>query len=147
MAAQICGFCNRVCPSLGAEPVAAARHLLPGRDQARQLVPRLAPVTSLRVPDRKKACCSPQNGRPSLFSSSCCADLDDAQREKVVGAKRRGEAILRNSGLGYTIVRPGPLVEEAGGYKALVFDQARAQCVFARLTAASDTSWQLTAPG
>lgn len=27
------------------------------------------------------------------------------------------------SGLGYTIVRPGPLVEEAGGYKALVFDQ------------------------
>ncbi|KAL4450724.1 hypothetical protein ABPG77_001080 [Micractinium sp. CCAP 211/92] len=53
-------------------------------------------------------------------------DLDDAQREKVVGAKRRGEAILRNSGLGYTIVRPGPLVEEAGGYKALVFDQARA---------------------
>lgn len=50
-------------------------------------------------------------------------DLDDAQREKVVGAKRRGEAALRNSGLGYTIVRPGPLVEEAGGYKALVFDQ------------------------
>ncbi|KAL4433778.1 hypothetical protein ABPG75_000219 [Micractinium tetrahymenae] len=50
-------------------------------------------------------------------------DLDDAQREKVVTAKRRGEAILRNSGLGYTIVRPGPLVEEAGGYKALVFDQ------------------------
>lgn len=29
------------------------------------------------------------------------------------------------SGLGYTIVRPGPLVEEAGGYKALVFDQVR----------------------
>ena len=37
--------------------------------------------------------------------------------------KRKGEAALRNSGLGYTIVRPGPLVEEAGGYKALVFDQ------------------------
>jgi NAD(P)H-binding len=31
--------------------------------------------------------------------------------------------VLRNSGLGYTIVRPGPLVEEPGGYKALVFDQ------------------------
>lgn len=43
-----------------------------------------------------------------------------------MGAKRRGEAALRNSGLGYTIVRPGPLVEEAGGYKALVFDQAGA---------------------
>lgn len=37
--------------------------------------------------------------------------------------KRKGETALRNSGLGYTIVRPGPLVEEAGGYKALVFDQ------------------------
>jgi nucleoside-diphosphate-sugar epimerase len=45
------------------------------------------------------------------------------QRERLVAAKRRGEAALRNSGLGYTIVRPGPLVEEAGGYKALVFDQ------------------------
>lgn len=51
------------------------------------------------------------------------ADLDDAQREKVLSFKRKGEAVLRNSGLGYTIVRPGPLVEEAGGYKALVFDQ------------------------
>lgn len=34
-----------------------------------------------------------------------------------------GEAKLRNSGLGYTIVRPGPMIEEPGGYKALVFDQ------------------------
>ena len=49
--------------------------------------------------------------------------LDDATRERLVGFKRRGEAVVRNSGLGYTIVRPGPLVEEAGGYKALVFDQ------------------------
>ena len=32
------------------------------------------------------------------------------------------------SGLGYTIVRPGPLVEEAGGYKALVFDQVGGRC-------------------
>jgi uncharacterized protein YbjT (DUF2867 family) len=39
--------------------------------------------------------------------------------------KRRGEEALRQSGLGYTIVRPGPLLEEPGGYKALVFDQAR----------------------
>lgn len=36
---------------------------------------------------------------------------------------RRGEDVLRASGLGYTIVRPGPLQEEPGGYKALVFDQ------------------------
>lgn len=51
------------------------------------------------------------------------AELSDAERERVVSAKRRGEAALRNSGLGYTIIRPGPLAEEAGGYKALVFDQ------------------------
>ena len=36
---------------------------------------------------------------------------------------RRGEDALRRTGLGYTIVRPGPLLEEPGGYKALVFDQ------------------------
>ena len=51
------------------------------------------------------------------------ADLEEGQRDKLVSFKRKGEAALRNSGLGYTIVRPGPLVEEAGGYKALVFDQ------------------------
>jgi hypothetical protein len=36
---------------------------------------------------------------------------------------RREENTLRKSGLGYTIVRPGPLLEEPGGYRALVFDQ------------------------
>tara|TARA_Y100000746_G_scaffold196501_1_gene178762 strand:- start:385 stop:624 length:240 start_codon:yes stop_codon:yes gene_type:complete len=40
-----------------------------------------------------------------------------------VQAKRDGERTLRNSGLGYTIVRPGQLLEEPGGNKALVFDQ------------------------
>jgi uncharacterized protein YbjT (DUF2867 family) len=49
--------------------------------------------------------------------------LDATNRDRIVSAKRRGESNLRNSGLGYTIVRPGPLLEEAGGYKALVFDQ------------------------
>lgn len=39
--------------------------------------------------------------------------------------KRQGEEGLRLSGLGYTIVRPGPLLEEPGGYKALVFDQVQ----------------------
>ncbi|EFN51818.1 hypothetical protein CHLNCDRAFT_59780 [Chlorella variabilis] len=53
-------------------------------------------------------------------------DLDDAQREKVLSFKRKGEAVLRNSGLGYTIVRPGPLVEEAGGYKARCLIRATA---------------------
>lgn len=40
-----------------------------------------------------------------------------------MAARRRGEDVLRSSGLGYTVVRPGPVVEEPGGYKALVFDQ------------------------
>jgi len=44
-------------------------------------------------------------------------------RDKVVAAKRQGERLLRNSGLGYTVVRPGTLIEEPGGNKALVFDQ------------------------
>lgn len=44
-------------------------------------------------------------------------------RDKVVASKRSGERLLRNSGLGYTIVRPGNLLEEPGGNKALVFDQ------------------------
>ena len=48
---------------------------------------------------------------------------DGEDREKLVRAKRDGERTLRNSGLGYTIVRPGQLLEEPGGNKALVFDQ------------------------
>ena len=52
-------------------------------------------------------------------------DEEDAPAASAKGQllKRRGEAALRNSGLGYTIVRPGPLLEEPGGYRALVFDQ------------------------
>jgi len=52
------------------------------------------------------------------------AGLEDGEdRDKLVKAKRDGERTLRNSGLGYTIVRPGQLLEEPGGNKALVFDQ------------------------
>eukprot|EP00887_Chlorella_sp_A99_P005130 scaffold25.g5130.t1 len=51
--------------------------------------------------------------------------MSAAAAEKVLAYKRRGEAHLRNSGLGYTVVRPGPLVEEAGGYKA---SASRARC-------------------
>lgn len=40
-----------------------------------------------------------------------------------VALKRRGEAGLRSSGVGYCIVRPSKLLQEPGGYKALVFDQ------------------------
>jgi len=46
-----------------------------------------------------------------------------AASERVLIAKRAGEAALRRSGLGYTICRPGALLDETGGYKALVFDQ------------------------
>ena len=44
-------------------------------------------------------------------------------RDKLVASKRSGEKVVRNSGLGYTVVRPGTLLEEPGGSKALVFDQ------------------------
>jgi hypothetical protein len=43
--------------------------------------------------------------------------------ERRVALKRRGEASLRASGLGYCIVRPSALLQEPGGYRALVFDQ------------------------
>ena len=44
-------------------------------------------------------------------------------KEKLVAAKRQGERVVRNSGLGYTVIRPGTLLEEPGGNSALVFDQ------------------------
>jgi len=46
------------------------------------------------------------------------------QLAKVIDFKRKGEDALRNSGLSYTIIRAGELVEEPGGYKALLFDQS-----------------------
>lgn len=49
--------------------------------------------------------------------------VDELQQESVTAAKRQGEASLRTSGLSYTVVRPGPIIDEPGGYKALVFDQ------------------------
>ena len=66
----------------------------------------------------------PGGGEPDFVLVSCAgAGLDAEEAEKVVAAKRQGEALLRNSGLGYTILRPGNLLEAPGGYKALVFDQ------------------------
>jgi len=66
----------------------------------------------------------PGGAEPDFVLVSCAgAGLDQEEAEKVVTAKRQGEALLRNSGLGYTILRPGPLLEAPGGYKALVFDQ------------------------
>lgn len=51
------------------------------------------------------------------------AVTDIAQHEKMLASKRRGESVLKNTGLGYTVIRAGPLMEEPGGYKALIFDQ------------------------
>lgn len=49
--------------------------------------------------------------------------VEPNRREQVLNAKRAGEDSLRRSGLGYTIIRPGPLKEEPGGQRALIFDQ------------------------
>ncbi|CAM8948546.1 unnamed protein product [Rhodiola kirilowii] len=49
--------------------------------------------------------------------------IEASRREQVLKAKKAGEDSLRRSGLGYTIIRPGPLKEEPGGQCALIFDQ------------------------
>lgn len=58
-----------------------------------------------------------------ILVSCSGAGIPNESRVKVLRAKQAGEAALRNSGLGYTIIRPGPLQEEPGGQRALVFDQ------------------------
>ncbi|OIW17013.1 hypothetical protein TanjilG_25007 [Lupinus angustifolius] len=64
-------------------------------------------------------------GQETDFVLVSCSGLgiEPSRREQVLKAKRAGEDSLRRSGLGYTIVRPGPLEEEPGGQRALVFDQ------------------------
>ncbi|KAK2969540.1 hypothetical protein RJ640_003125 [Escallonia rubra] len=58
-----------------------------------------------------------------ILISCTGSGIDSSRREQVLRAKKAGEDSLRRSGLGYTIVRPGPLMEEPGGQRALVFDQ------------------------
>ena len=67
----------------------------------------------------------PKGEEPDVILVSCFgAGLEDGdEKDRILKAKRDGERVLRNSGVGYTIVRPGELVEEAGGAKALIFDQ------------------------
>ena len=69
----------------------------------------------------------PGGAEPDVVLLSCAGaprpGLDAADLARLAAAKRRGEEHLRASGLGYTVIRPGPLVDEPGGYKALVFDQ------------------------
>ncbi|XP_057813208.2 protein HIGH CHLOROPHYLL FLUORESCENCE PHENOTYPE 173, chloroplastic isoform X2 [Cryptomeria japonica] len=65
------------------------------------------------------------SGQETDFVLVSCtgAGIEPTIREKVIKAKQAGEHALRISGLGYTIIRPGPLQEEPGGQRALVFDQ------------------------
>ncbi|XAR49772.1 hypothetical protein NMG60_11003905 [Bertholletia excelsa] len=64
-------------------------------------------------------------GQETDFILVSCTGLgvEPARREQVLKAKKAGEDSLRRSGLGYTIIRPGPLKEEPGGQRALIFDQ------------------------
>ncbi|GFR47429.1 hypothetical protein Agub_g9149 [Astrephomene gubernaculifera] len=69
----------------------------------------------------------PGGEEPDFVLVSCAGKsrpgIEPADLKRVVEAKRRGEENLRLSGLGYTIIRPGTLLDEPGGYRALVFDQ------------------------
>ncbi|XP_057804008.1 protein HIGH CHLOROPHYLL FLUORESCENCE PHENOTYPE 173, chloroplastic-like [Salvia miltiorrhiza] len=58
-----------------------------------------------------------------ILVSCTGSGIEATRREQVLKAKKAGEDSLRRSGLGYTIIRPGPLVEEPGGQRALIFDQ------------------------
>ncbi|XP_059644599.1 protein HIGH CHLOROPHYLL FLUORESCENCE PHENOTYPE 173, chloroplastic isoform X3 [Cornus florida] len=64
-------------------------------------------------------------GQETDFILVSCTGLgiEPTRREQVLRAKKAGEESLRRSGLGYTIIRPGPLKEEPGGQHALIFDQ------------------------
>ncbi|WJZ95728.1 hypothetical protein VitviT2T_014473 [Vitis vinifera] len=64
-------------------------------------------------------------GQETDFILVSCTGLgiEPTRREQVLKAKKAGEDSLRRSGLGYTIIRPGPLKEEPGGQRALIFDQ------------------------
>lgn len=58
-----------------------------------------------------------------ILVSCTGSGIETSRREQVLRAKKAGEDSLRKSGLGYTIIRPGPLMEEPGGQRALIFDQ------------------------
>jgi len=66
----------------------------------------------------------PSGQETDIVLVSCTGSgIEANRREQVLKAKKAGEDALRRSGLGYTIVRPGPLQEEPGGQRALIFDQ------------------------
>jgi hypothetical protein len=59
------------------------------------------------------ACCA-VGVEPEFILVSCSGaarpGLDASDVSRIVAAKRRGEDALRSTGLGYTVIRPGPLV-------------------------------------
>ncbi|KAL9247203.1 hypothetical protein vseg_020659 [Gypsophila vaccaria] len=66
----------------------------------------------------------PSGPETDFILVSCTGSgIEASRRDQVLKAKKAGEDSLRKSGLGYTIVRPGPLKEEPGGQRALIFDQ------------------------
>ncbi|XP_052143414.1 protein HIGH CHLOROPHYLL FLUORESCENCE PHENOTYPE 173, chloroplastic-like [Oryza glaberrima] len=66
----------------------------------------------------------PTGQETDIVLVSCTGSgIEPNRREQVLKAKKAGEDALRRSGLGYTIVCPGPLQEEPGGQRALIFDQ------------------------
>jgi hypothetical protein len=87
----------------------------------------------------------PVSQEPTMILVSCAsAGVKEVGRR--VSLKRKGETALRLSGVGYTIVRPGQLLQEPGGYKALVFDQGNRISEVRNLTdshVAVFTTWRL----
>jgi uncharacterized protein YbjT (DUF2867 family) len=67
----------------------------------------------------------PSGPESDVILLSCSGQMfeDGDERERFLKPKRAGEAHLRNSGLGYTIIRPSTVVDSIGGQKALLFDQ------------------------
>lgn len=59
----------------------------------------------------------------SSAATTRAADYPVAFMRPILGAKFKGENALRASGVPYTVVRPGGLVDEAGGAKNVQFQQ------------------------
>lgn len=77
------------------------------------------PPTSLsRSPGLLPGCFSFAGVEPDFILVSCSGSsrpgLDATDMARLVTAKRRGEDLLRSTGLGYTVIRPGPLVVSWG---------------------------------
>ena len=67
----------------------------------------------------------PSGSEPTFVLLSCAGSSSNpfSTEDRRVAIKRQGETGLRLSGVPYMVVRPGKLVQEPGGYRALVFDQ------------------------